>query len=156
YTDPNGSGASQPTRSTDGGATWQPLANDPTGSSAFRLFADPADHNRLLLSDYSDLYFSNDGGATWATKYTNSNGGQGLHLAGAFCDGSNIDVGTNSGLLVSTDGGATFSLSAAGGIPSGKAMISFSGAKQGGTTRLFAVTWDSADVYAGVQGYDYG
>src|SRR5262249_38836542 len=83
-------------------------------------------------------------------------GGQGLHLAGAFFDGSNIDVGTNSGLLVSTDGGATFSLSAAGGIPSGKAMISFSGAKQGGTTRLFAVTWDSADVYAGVQGYDYG
>ena len=155
YTDPNGSGASQPIKSTDGGATWHSLVNDPTSAGAFRLFADPSNHNRLIVSDYTNLYFSGDGGSTWAAKYTNSNGGQGLQLAGAFFDGSNIYVGTNSGLLVSLDGGGTFALSSASGIPSGKVMMSFSGAKQGATTRFFAVTWDNADVYAGVQGYDY-
>jgi photosystem II stability/assembly factor-like uncharacterized protein len=155
YTDPTGSGTSAPTESTDGGQTWHPLANDPTGAGAIRLFADPSNHNRILVSDYDDLYFSNNGGSSWSTAYTNDNGGQGLHIAGAFFSGSNIYVGTNSGLLVSSDGGTTFALSSIGGIPAGSAMISFAGAQQGGTTRFFAVTWGSADVDAGVQGYDY-
>ena len=156
YTDPVGSGAARPIKSTDAGVTWHALANDPTSAGAFRLFADPANHNRLIVSDYTNLYFSGDGGTTWARRYTNSNGGQGLHIAGAFFDGSNLYVGTNSGLLVSSDGGGTFALSGASGIPAGKVMMSFSGAKQGATTRFFAVTWSNADVYAGVQGYDYG
>jgi photosystem II stability/assembly factor-like uncharacterized protein len=155
YTDPNGSGAVTPTRSTDGGQTWHQIASDPTSGGADRLFADPQNHNIVLVSDYTNLYVSTDGGTTWANKYSNSNGGQGLHLAGAYFDGSNIDVGTNSDLLVSSNGGASFSLSSVGGIAAGSVMMSFSGAKQGTTTRFFAVTWNSADVYAGVQGYDY-
>jgi photosystem II stability/assembly factor-like uncharacterized protein len=156
YTDPNGDGQVAPTKSTDGGKTWQPLANDPTGGQADKLFVDPSNKNRLILSDFSDLYFSGDGGQTWSTKYTNNVQDAGLHLAGAFWDGSNIDVGSNAGLLVSTNGGASFSVSSVGGIAAGQAMISFSGAKQAGVTRLFAVTWNAGDVFEGVQGYDYG
>jgi photosystem II stability/assembly factor-like uncharacterized protein len=155
YTDPDGTGQVSPTRSTDGGQTWTPLPNDPTNGAADKFYVDPNNKNRLIISDFSDLYFSSNGGQTWGKRYTNNVGQAGLHLAGVFWDGSNIDVGTNAGLLTSTDGGNTFGLSSVGGIPAGKAMISFSGAKQGSTTRLFAVVWDSGDVFQGVQGYDY-
>ena len=153
FTPINGSNTARPSESTDGGQTWHLLANDPTGGSAFRFFADPSNHNRLLLSDYTNLYVSLDAGTTWKTAYANGNAG--LNIAGAFFDGANIDVGTSAGLIVSANGGASFALSSIGGIPAGKAMVSFSGAKQGGVTRFFAVVWNVADVYPGVQGYNY-
>ena len=144
-----------PTESTDGGITWHPLANDPTGGGAFKLFVDPANHAHVILSDYTNLYSSLDGGTTWGTRYTTPNSDNGLNLAGAFFDGNNIDVGTSDGLLVSSNGGATFTLSSVGGIASGQAMLSFAGSKQGSTTRLIVITRAAGDVYAGIQGYDY-
>src|SRR5262249_12365682 len=63
---------------------------------------------------------------------------------------ANIYVGTSRGLLVSNNGGASFALSSATGIPSTQAMFSFAGAKQGATTRFFAVTYPTADIYPGV------
>jgi len=94
-----------PSKSTDGGATWTRLAADPTDAEAFSLFADPTNHNRLLVSDYTHLYFSNDGGASFgAAKYTTNDTSAGLHIAGVFFDGSNISVATHKGLLVSSNG----------------------------------------------------
>jgi photosystem II stability/assembly factor-like uncharacterized protein len=156
YTSSAGVDHQRPAKSTDGGQSWHPLANDPTGDGAFKLFADPANHLRLLLSDYTTLYFSADGGTTWATRYTTTNSAAGLHLAGAFFDGANIYVGTNAGLLVSTNGGSSFGVSSVGGIPATQAILAFAGAKQNGTTRFFAVTMASGNVYAGIQGWDYG
>ena len=52
---------------------WVPLANDPTGASAFKFFADPAGTQRLLLSDYTHLYFSSNGGSSWTQVYTTTN-----------------------------------------------------------------------------------
>jgi photosystem II stability/assembly factor-like uncharacterized protein len=146
-----------PTRSGDGGSTWQQLPGDPTGGGAYSLFADPNATNRVLVSDYGTLYFSTDGGNSFSPRFTNDPSGAGCYVAGAFFDGANIYVGTGFGLLVSTNGGNTFALSSVGGIAASQSMVSFAGAKQVGTTRFFCVTLNSADVFPGlfIEG-DYG
>lgn len=141
-----------PSKSTDGGTTWTLLAADPTDGEAYVMAADPSRTDRLLVSDYTTLYFSSDGGASFAARYSD---GGGCAVAGAFFDGSNIFVGTNAGLLVSTDGGASFALAGVSGIPVSQAMVSFAGSKQDGTTRFFCVTLGSGDVYPGVTGSDH-
>lgn len=135
-------------RSGDGGATW---SNTAAGFSSYVLYADPGSTNRLLGSDYTTLRISTNSGATFSGRYTNSD----LLVAGAFWDGNAIYVGTRAGLLASTNGGASFFLSANPGIPGGEAMVSFAGAKEGGTSRFFCVTLGSGDVYPGVQGSSF-
>jgi len=143
--------AMTPTRSVDGGTTWQQLAGDPTGGGAFALYADPGSTNRLLVSDYGDVYFSDDGGNTFDLKFTYSPDDSGCFIAGAFFDGSNIYVGTGPGLLVSTNNGDTFALSSVGGIDTNSQTIfSFAGAKQNGLTRFFATTLHPGDVFPGM------
>jgi photosystem II stability/assembly factor-like uncharacterized protein len=140
----------RPSKSTDGGVHWSPLANWDSADPAYALYADPAATNRLVVSDYGSLYFSSDGGATFQEKFTAPDTGQGCFVAGAFFDGANIYVGTSAGLLVSTDNGVTFNLSTVTGLPSGTSMFSFTGAKQNGVTRLFCVLLNSADVFNGM------
>jgi photosystem II stability/assembly factor-like uncharacterized protein len=143
--------AMTPTESLDGGTTWQQLSGDPTGGGAYALYADPASTNRLVVSDYGDVYFSDDGGSTFDLKFTYAPDGNGCFVAGAFFDGANIYVGTGAGLLVSSDNGETFALSAVGGIDTNnEAMFSFAGAKQGSTTRFFCTTLNTGDVYPGM------
>jgi photosystem II stability/assembly factor-like uncharacterized protein len=149
YTSISGGDTVRPSRSTDGGATWQPLASDPTFGGAYTLFADINATNRIVVSDYSSIYFSDDGGQTFAQKFA-TNSPNGCLLAGAFFDGTNIFVGSNLGLFVSTNSGNTFALASIGGIPSSQAIYSFAGAKQGGTTRFFAVALNSGDVFPGL------
>ena len=138
-----------PSRSTDGGATWHQLSNDPTGGGAYALFVDDSTTSRILVSDYSHVWFSSDGGATFAQKFSTASG-NGCFIAGAFFDGANIYVGTNLGLLASTNNGSSFALTSVGGIPAAQAMVSFAGAKQGATTRFFAVTLNAVDVFPGL------
>jgi ribosomal protein L35AE/L33A len=148
----NLSDAVTPTKSTDGGLTWTPMASDPTSGGAFYLRADPNNPNNLFVTDWTHLYFSNNGGASFTLKYTTSDTGSGLHIAGAFFDGNNIYIGTNQGLLVSTNGGSSFSIQNITGIPTAEKIVSFAGAKVGGTTRLVATT--NTSVWAGVAGYE--
>lgn len=148
YTTNAGVDSVVPSKSTDGGITWTPT-NDPTGGEAYFLSADPAGTQRLIVTGYNALYFSSNGGTSFASKYTAATG-NGLHVGGAFWDGATIYVGTNDGLLRSTDNGASFSVAPIGGIATGQAIVSMAGAKEGGTTRLFALTADAGDVYAGV------
>jgi hypothetical protein len=138
-----------PSRSTDGGATWKQLTNDPTGGGAYALFVDDSTTSRILVSDYSHIWFSTDGGTTFPQRFSTTSG-NGCFVAGAFFDGANVYVGTNLGLLVSTNGGATFAFASLSGIPATQAMVSFAGAKSGTTTRFFAVTLNSTDVYPGL------
>ncbi len=144
--------APAPAKSTDAGATWSRLDSDPTGGDAYSLWADPANANRLLVASYSELFWSGDGGATFASRYTNANG---LHVAGAFFDSDTIFAGTSSGLLRSADGGQSFTPMNWSGLPANEAMISFAGAREGSSTRLFCLTGDVADVYPGITGGDY-
>ena len=140
-----------PAKSTDGGATWTHIAPDPWWSGAYCVFADPERTNRLFMSDYTTLFFSQDGGAIYSAKYETND----FHIAGAFFDGPTIYIGSSAGLLVSTNSGTNFTLSAIGGIPSDEAMISFSGARESGTNRLYCVTWYGGDVYPGISGSDF-
>ena len=149
YTSIGGADSVTPSKSTDGGASWQRLANDPTGGEAFTLFADGNSATKLVVSDYSRVFLSTDGGSTFAQKFSTASG-NGCFVAGAFFDGSNIYLGTNLGVLVSTNGGSTFALSGVGGIPSTQAMVSFTGAKQGATTRFFCVALTAGDVFPGL------
>src|SRR5258708_1642104 len=105
----------------------------------------PAD--RVAAPHCALLCLSTDGGNSFSPKSTNGPYGAGCYVAGAFFDGANIYVGTGFGLLVSTNGGGTFALSGAGGIAASQSMVSFAGAKQGGTTRVFCVTLNSADGF---------
>ena len=75
-----------PTKSSDGGATWQQLTNDPTGGGAYALFADPGATNRLLISDYGSVYFSSNGGSSFTTNFTHDPSGAGCYVAGACFD----------------------------------------------------------------------
>ncbi|MDB6122846.1 MAG: BNR/Asp-box repeat protein [Pedosphaera sp.] len=136
-----------PTKSMDGGATWHALASDPTGGGAYALYADPNAANRIIVSDYNNLFWSTNGGTNFSSKYTVA---AGLYLAGALFDGTNIFVGTSAGLLVSTNNGSTFAVASVGGIAAGQVMVSCTGAKQGSITRFMCITWNSADVYPGL------
>ena len=138
----------RPSKSTNGGLTWNRLSNDPTFGEGYSLFADPNSANKLIVSDYSHLYLSIDGGNTFATKFSTSSA-NGCFVAGAFFDGGTIYAATNLGLLVSNNGGA-FVAASAGGIPASESIVSFAGSKQGSAIRFFAVTLDSSDVFPGL------
>lgn len=145
----------RPTKSIDGGANWTPLAGDPTGGEVYTLAADYNNSSRLLVSDYSRLFLSTNGGTNFTQRFSTADA-NGLHIAGVLFDGNNIYVGTNQGVLVSTNGGTSFSVAAYTGMPTSERIVSFAGAKEGGTTRFWAVTMAAGDIYAGVQGWDHG
>ncbi len=138
-------------KSLDAGNTFTPLANDPTAGETYSLFVDPASTQRLLASNYPELYFSANGGASFTLKYSSSD----LHIAGAFFKGDSIYVGTNSGLLISTNGGSTFAITNIPGIIDGQTFLSLCGAFQSGTVRLFTITANSGDIWPGIGGAEY-
>lgn len=144
----------RPKYSTNAGATWQFIANDPTGSDAYSVWVDPGNENRLIVSSYNTLYFSTDKGQTFVQKYRAVNNDAGLHVAGVFFDTVNIFVGTNEGLLVSLNAGSTFFIEQHGGIPQGETILAFAGAEVAGQKRFYCIT--HSQVYAGIQGHDYG
>ena len=119
-------------KSTDGGANWARVSAWSNGT-AYWVGSDLSTTTKILVSNGSNLYLSTNAGASFASAYTSSN----LYVAGAFFDGSNVYVGTNKGLLTSSNGGATFTLAAQ---QPGQTIMSFTGAKQGSTVRLLALT----------------
>ena len=149
---------SGPVKSTDAGVTWAPLSGWSAGT-AYWMDTDLSTTTKILVSNGNNLYYSTDGGSSFTSAYTSSN----LFVVGAFFDGSNVYVGSNKGLLTSTNGGSTFSLAAQ--QPANTNMMSFTGAKQGSTVRLLALTtssstWDGyspADLtYNGLYRLDVG
>lgn len=145
-------GLVSPAKSTNGGQSWQPLAN-PQPDGLIYLFADPQHTQRLLASDWSRLYFSNDGGQSWQSRYDDNTGN--LYIAGVFWDGQDIFVATYYGLLVSHNGGQSFQIETIGGMPANVSFASFTGAKQGGQRQFYAIAADKADLYPTVPSYDY-
>jgi|GEM_PF-5096827 len=75
----------RPSKSTDGGETWDFLPGDdqPWEDKLF-IFNDFQNPDRILWTDYNNLYFSNDGGQTAPLKYTAADNGAGILLSGAF------------------------------------------------------------------------
>lgn len=132
-------------KSTDGGDSWQPLA-DPTQTGVHRLEVDPGSTQRMLLNEYDRLFFTSNGGNSWSQVYLPPSGN--MWLGGVFWDGMNIYVGTNEGLLVSKNNGASFAIETHSGLPAGAGIYHLAGAKLGATTRLFCVPAPAADLYA--------
>jgi photosystem II stability/assembly factor-like uncharacterized protein len=106
-------------RSTDGGATWTPLAAKglpapPVGRQAFAVVAKSG--GRIVLAGLRDgLYRSEDGGETWARATEDPR----ITPVGVITDPGNPSVVyvTQTSLYRSTDGGRTFDAFA--GAPSG-------------------------------------
>ena len=122
-------------KSTDGGTNWAKISTW-SGGTAYWMMTDQTTTTRLLVASATKLYLTTNGGSSFSTVYTSPSGN--LFVAGALFDGNNIYVGTNKGLLVSTNG-TSFALSSAQ-LASGQYMTSFTGAKEGTTTRLVAIS----------------
>lgn len=143
-----------PVKSTDGGISWNPLPNDPTGGETYYVYADNKSTERLIVTSYRNVHFSNDGGDSWTQLFSNASN-DAAYIGGVFWDSTNIFIGTSRGLLISTDNGNSFSISDISGIPSSDGFIAFTGSKQGDTTRLFGITTDTSNMWPGVTGSIY-
>lgn len=144
-----------PMKSTDNGVTWSPLPGNPDNNEeTFSIDADYNNPNRVIISYYGEIHFSNNGGTTFTQIHTAATAA-GNVVAGVFFDGNNIYIGTNDGVLVSTNGGTTWTTATITGLPTNERIWSFAGAKVGAVTRFFCITADVADIYVGVVGSDY-
>ncbi|HYV95337.1 MAG TPA: T9SS type A sorting domain-containing protein [Chitinophagales bacterium] len=145
-----------PVKSTDGGATWSLLPGNPDPSEwTYYLYANYDNSSQMIMSYYNQLYITNNGGTSFTLIHTANNSGSGIVIGGVFFDGSNIYIGTNDGLFVSANSGTSFTLDNSTGLPTGKGIYSFAGAKSGTTTRFFVLLGTSGSIYAGMPGYDY-
>ena len=146
----------RPARSLSAGLNWdiRPGDDQPWEDKLF-IFSDFHNPDRVLWTDYNNLYFSNDGGQTAPLKYTADDPGAGILLSGAFFDGDNIWLGTNDGVLHSSNGGNSFTPANFTGIPNGEVIIGFGGGNSGNLTRFFALTGDPGNVWATNMGYNY-
>ncbi len=144
-----------PKKSTDNGITWNALVGNPNvNEETFSINADYNNPNRVIISYYGEIHFSNNGGTTFTSIHTAATG-NGNTVGGVFFDGNNIYIGTNDGVLVSTNGGTIFTLATITGLPANDRIWSFAGAKVGGVTRFFCITGDVNDIYVGLVGSDY-
>ncbi|MBI3510872.1 MAG: T9SS type A sorting domain-containing protein [Bacteroidetes bacterium] len=145
-----------PVKSTDNGVTWNILSGNPDATQdAWTIDVDYNNSNRVIISQYDQIYFSSNGGTSFTSIHTCINIGAGNVVGGVFFDGNNIYIGTNDGVLVSTNGGGTWTTATITGLGVNEQIWSFTAAKVGGTTRFFCLTSDAANVYVGVQGSDY-
>ncbi|MFI5172177.1 MAG: fibronectin type III domain-containing protein [Chitinophagales bacterium] len=142
-----------PVKSTNAGNTWTTIS-DPTGSDCYSIFADDNSTQRIIISSYNKIYFSNNGGTSFTNIYTNMGSGA-AYVGGVFFDGSNIYIGAAKNLIVSADNGATFNSYVLTGLAAGRGIMSFTGAHEGATTRLFISSFDLVDIYPGVTGADF-
>jgi photosystem II stability/assembly factor-like uncharacterized protein len=140
-----------PIKSTDAGLTWNPTTDPTGGNGSWFTIANPQNSNQLIVSDYSDLYFSNDGGTTFGAAFYVDGTGNGAYVAGTFFDGLNIYVCTQAGLLVSTNGGGSWTGPTLNGI-SNEDIIGFGGGKVGTTTHFYCVTQSLGSAYPGTNG----
>jgi photosystem II stability/assembly factor-like uncharacterized protein len=145
-----------PMKSTDNGVTWTALSGNPDNTEeTFSIDADYNNSNRVIISYYGAIYFSNDGGTTFTLIHTAISSGSGNIIGGVFFDGANIYIGTNDGVLVSTNSGGTWNTATIAGLPTNDRIWSFAGAKVGTTTRFFCITADVGNLYVGIVGSDY-
>lgn len=153
------SGAYSPKKSIDGGITWTNLSNNPcVNYGAFQIYSNLNDYNQFVISDKSNIYFTNNAGTSFITIDTDTTA-SGNHLAGVFFDGSTIYISTHKKLYKSTDGGLTFPTStilnySSANISTSEGVVSFSGAKQNGTTKFFCTTINASNLSCKTYGSD--
>jgi hypothetical protein len=157
YSNFNDGNSGYPVKTTDGGTTWNVVSayNIGTYGNIYKMFANYSNPNQLLIGAYGDILYSSNGGTSFTLVKHAANMGAGLIMGGVFWDGNNIYIGTNEGLITSSNAGASFSVQSTTGIIAGQLIWSFSGAKNGATTRFTCITVNTADVYNGVMPWNY-
>ncbi len=140
-----------PVKSTDGGVTWNKTQSDPTDGGAFQIFASDLDFNKVLVTDYSNVFYSTDGGTSFENIFQGDAGTWGSYIAGVLWDGNDIYIVQPDGLLVSKNG-QSFKSEKPSGLSS-EFIISCSVAKNSGKIRFFAVT--NASCYPGMTGAEH-
>jgi len=157
YSNFNDGNAGYPVKTTDGGTTWTNISayNIDNYGTVYKMVANYANPNQLLIGAYGDILFSSDGGSSFNLVKHTANMGAGLIIGGVFWDGNNIYIGTNEGLITSSNSGGTFSVQTTTGIPAGQEIWSFAGAKNASTTRFVCITANTGDVYNVVMPWEY-
>ncbi len=157
YSNFNDGNEGYPVKTTDGGNTWTNITGYNLGNygTVYKMVANYANPNQLLIGAYGDILFSNDGSTSFTLVKHAANMGAGLIMGGVFGDGNKIYIGTNDGLITSSNSGGTFSVQTTTGIPAGQEIWSFAAAKNGATTRFVCITANVADVYNGIMPWDY-
>ncbi len=143
------------TRSTDGGHSWTRLDTDPSEENAYWVHVDPTSTDRILVGGWAALYFSDDGGATWRTAHTAVAREHGLYIAGVAWAGDTIVVGSSESMIVTRDGGTSWEAVPYDGIPEGQVVGSLTGAVEGETVRVWAVSRIEGTVWPGIRSDQY-
>lgn len=151
----NDGNANYGVRTIDGGDSWSALPGTPEQENITSLKTDYDNPGRIVMGYYGTLYFSNDYGASFSLVIRASNDSFGIIIGGVFFNDNNIYIGTNEGILYSSNGGTSFSVLSTTGIPAGESIFSFAGAKQGNVTRFFCISISAADIYNGIQPWEY-
>jgi hypothetical protein len=124
-------------RTTNGGASWQPVVTGLTDTSGLiasvvnSLWMDPRDSSTLLAAtEYDGIFRTTNGGAAWHNVYRSTQTTQFVKI------GSKIYASAAAGVLVSQDDGETWSVSLAGLQPTalGAASSAPGGVLYAGTT----------------------
>jgi hypothetical protein len=157
YSNFNDGNEGYPVKTTDGGNSWSAITGYDLGNygTVYKMAANYANPDQLLIGAYGDILFSNNGGTSFTLVKHAASMGAGLVMGGVFWDGNNICIGTNDGLITSSNSGGTFSVQTTAGIPAGQEIWSFAAAKNGSTTRFVCITANAGDVYNGVMPWDY-
>jgi hypothetical protein len=157
YSNFNDGNEGYPVKTTDGGATWLQMTGYDLNNygNVYKMSANYANPNQLLIAAYGDILISNDGGASFTLVKHATNMGAGLIMAGVLWDGQTICIGTNEGILRSLNGGTSFAPMGDSGLNAGEVIWSFAAAKTGNTTRFACITADVGDVYNGVMPWEY-
>lgn len=142
--------------SEDGGITWDSIVHPELNGEVKYLYADPNHTDRIIITTFDKMFYSNNGGDSIEMKYiAEDTMYTGLHIGGVFWDESNIYVGSTDGLLKSENNGDSFLIEPVDGLPDDFGFLSFSGAKEGDSIRFFSVAKYKEDIYSGILGKDY-
>ncbi|MCX6154325.1 MAG: T9SS type A sorting domain-containing protein [Candidatus Kapabacteria bacterium] len=152
YTIDNNEFGMFPKKSPDAGVTWSKLNSDPTSGGSYQLFASDLVSNKVIITDYSNVYYTNDGGNNFSKIFAGNSGTWGSYIAGIFWDTNDTYIVQPDGLLISKNGGA-FVSEKPSGLGAGEYIISACAGKVGGVLRIYAVTLN--ECWPGITGADH-
>ena len=141
-----------PVVSTDAGITWKTLKSDPTDGGAYQIFASDQDYNKVIVTDYTNVYYSNDGGNSFKSIFQGNSGTWGSYIAGVFWDGKDIYVVQPDGVLYTMDGTSVNIKHP--GLAANEYIVSASATKGPNGIVFYAVT--NSSCYPGITGADHG
>ena len=135
--------------SSDGGQTWTPAANQPSGASGGTVAA-AADGSRALWSSGAGVFFSPDQGATWTAS---AGAPAGASVRSDRVNPLKFYAFANGVFYISLDGGVTFNTTAATNLPPAGASAQFKATPghegdiwlAGGSTTTVYGIWHSLD-----------